>query len=153
VAAAVHAAAGGDGDGAVVDLKRCFKCGVEKPLCEFYRHKMMSDGHLGKCKDCTKADVRQYWRENADVLRQTDRVRRIVRHHANQQASNAIRDGRLVRDPKCYYCDYIGPNIQAHHWNYYRPLDVRWLCLRCHHIADMARRDAERYVALYREVG
>jgi hypothetical protein len=36
--------------------KTCFRCGVLQPLTEFYKHKGMADGHLNKCKTCTKGD-------------------------------------------------------------------------------------------------
>jgi len=37
--------------------KKCFKCGVEKELDDFYKHPQMGDGHLNKCKECTKKDT------------------------------------------------------------------------------------------------
>lgn len=43
-------------------MKKCFKRGVLKDLRDYYVHKQMGDGHLNKCKDCTKLDTKT--REN-----------------------------------------------------------------------------------------
>jgi hypothetical protein len=44
----------------------------------------------------------------------------VARHAVN----NAVRDGRLERLP----CEICGASAHAHHDDYAKPLDVRWLC-------------------------
>ncbi len=56
-------------------MKTCFKCGESKPLTEFYRHKNMADGHLGKCRECTKAYARANRATRADWYRNYDKRR------------------------------------------------------------------------------
>ena len=46
-------------------------------------------------------------------------------------ASKAIAAGDLNRPEHCTHCHSKG-NIQAHHHDYSKPLDVEWLCTRCH---------------------
>lgn len=129
-------------------MKTCFKCLTAKPLEAFYKHAQMGDGHLNKCKECTKKDANAHRLLNLERIRSYDRMRasqphrvanrlRIVseytdrfpnRKKANTAVGNALRDGRLTRQP-CWVC---GEKAVAHHPDYDRPLDVVWLC-QAHH--------------------
>jgi hypothetical protein len=130
-------------------MKTCFKCGKEKELEEFYRHSAMGDGRLGKCKACTKKDVAENYRKNIEhyvayekqrfksperkqqllKYQQSRRIKSPGKYKCHTAVSNAIKDGKLIKQP----CEVCGTKAEAHHDDYSKPLDVRWLC-RKHHL-------------------
>lgn len=124
--------------------KPCKACGVTKPLDGFYRHPKNADGHLGSCKDCTKERVRRHRRANEHVRAydrargsrtnvgnlQAYRTRHPDAYRAHNAVSNALRDGKLKREP-CLFCDEV--RVHGHHRDYSEPLKVIWLCAKCHH--------------------
>jgi hypothetical protein len=133
-------------------VKRCFKCGTVKPLGDFYPHPRMADGHLNKCKECTKKDVKpkndaerrkrsayeQQRQQRPDrkqqklVYQRRYREQNPIKNAARNAVRNATRDGRLVRGV-CEVCGNVA--TQAHHDDYSKPLEVRWLYFR-HHRED-----------------
>lgn len=131
--------------------KKCFKCGKTKDLKEFYVHKGMGDGHLGKCKECAKKDVLEHRLLHINRIRAYDRERGKLPHRkklaakihqkykekyplrctANWMLTNAVRDGRIEKPKKCSDCG-METKIHGHHEDYYKPLEVIWLCQICH---------------------
>jgi len=129
--------------------KQCFKCQQVLPVKEFYRHPAMRDGHLNKCKDCTRKDVSRNYRTNReyfqeyDALREKDPKRRRKKSsyqkryrernpgkvRARRKLRRAVRSGELEPQP-CRRCGSL--EVEAHHGDYLRPLDIEWLCFRCH---------------------
>ena len=60
------------------------------------------------------------------------------KHEARWAVNHAITAGRLVRQP----CVCGAVKSQAHHPNYEKPLDVKWLCAPCHR-AEHAKAEGE----------
>lgn len=132
-------------------MKTCFKCGAVKPMYEFYKHGQMADGHLGKCKDCTKKDSTKRRWANIDTVRAYDnrrskephrvevaiqygtRYRKMFpdRRAAHSLLQSAVRSGRIQKPIVCEKCG-SNKRLEAHHADYCKPLDVNWLCISCH---------------------
>ena len=57
-------------------LKRCSKCGIEKELGEFHKHKRFQDGHQYVCKQCTALKARIYYQTHKDERRKYLKTRK-----------------------------------------------------------------------------
>lgn len=40
--------------------------------------------------------------------------------------------GKLTKPKRCEVCGSLAHDIEAHHFDCGKPLDVQWLCLPCH---------------------
>lgn len=66
-----------------MDTKICIICGEEKEISEYYKHQKMADGHLNKCKQCTKDGVkkRYYQLSNNPEWVESERSRHKEKYH------------------------------------------------------------------------
>lgn len=76
--------------------KNCFKCNIEKPLTDFYKHPETTDGRLGKCKECTK-----------DYARNGNRTECITCFTCKKEfftnKTEVKRGGGITCSRECYY--------------------------------------------------
>jgi hypothetical protein len=126
--------------------KECFKCGLIKPIIDFYRHAQMKDGHLNKCKDCTKKDVAERIKNKSTDLKWVDKERARTRMkyyrlgYANDANSEASKRWHLKFPNKRRASNRAAkvhpgrPGYQRHHWSYRKEHweDIIWLTTREH---------------------
>lgn len=113
----------------------------------------MADGHVNKCIECNKIDVRLNRKKNVDYYDNYDKLRSTEKHRvlkkreqskeytkaeplkrkAQGLVGNAIKNGVLKRSNVCEYCGKEC-KTHAHHSSYSREmwLIVTWLCAKCH---------------------
>lgn len=130
--------------------KRCAMCGQSKLLSAFCECISSLDGRQSACKACKKSRAKQWRALNVGRCRayntkrrrdpaaraaDNEYARRRAREHpearrAQNAANAALQSGKITRRP-CAACGST-ENVQMHHPDYDRPLDVQWLCARCH---------------------
>jgi len=116
--------------------KKCFKCNIVKPLGDYYKHKKMADGHLNKCKDCTKRDVdirEKDLRANnpewvaKEVIRAREKYHRLGYKDIHKESPEEARDRTKqyrARYPEKAKATNATSNMKKekgnhlHHWSY-----------------------------------
>ena len=114
--------------------KVCFKCEIEQPITEFYKHAKMEDGHLNKCKNCTKKDTKErekILRSNPEWV-EKERIRcRENYHRLNKNRKKPDKKNKYLIDvkyknkyPEKYKARNASQRLKKqkgyalHHWSY-----------------------------------
>lgn len=127
--------------------KECTRADVEKnraAKAEYYK-KYDRDRFQNNPK--RRAEQLEAMKRNYDPAKQLEykrayRARNKDKYKAHYAVSNALQDGRLVRNPTCEKC---GANSEhAHHDDYTKPLEVRWFCRPCHLAQHRELNEAKR---------
>jgi uncharacterized protein (DUF983 family) len=127
----------------VAIMKLCKACDKTKVDSEFHSRAASKDGLSAKCKECQRdydksrnrdpkrVMAREVYqkgigREVASKAKKSWIVKNPKKRKAQVAVGNAIRDGKLTRMP----CEVCGATyrIHAHHDDYEKWFDVRWLC-------------------------
>lgn len=116
--------------------KICFKCHRELPLRMFYKHPRMADGHLNKCKECAKKDVRDKYMDNSQKEEWVEKERERGREKYHRLGYKDIY--KMAHPETKTVSAYIKRRIEVpdsceiHHWNYHLLYDVFILDKRIH---------------------
>lgn len=135
-------------------MKSCPKCKIEKQTSLFSKNKSRKDGFETWCKECKRSYERAYAAtEKGRAVKakskakywKTDKGKAVTaRKNAKYDAKNrnkrrahnavyrAVNEGRLEKEC-CEMCDKRNEkSIHAHHDDYAKPLNIRWLCSKHH---------------------
>ena len=129
----------------------CSRCSRVLPPESFYKDKRSPNGLKAQCKEChTEGSIRTRDKENHRVKRRESARKRFLEDpeafrekwrkrprkvgpkvDARQIVHLALRIGAISRPQLCEACGER-KRLTAHHDDYQKPLDVRWLCYLCH---------------------
>ena len=123
----------------------CKRCMAKKSLANYYAdHEKWKEHYREANNRPEQVERRRKWSESpqgkAVVRAQWKKYRAddLVRRAAHVAVQEARRLGALVPGP-CEVCSKTP--VAAHHDDYTKPLEVRWLCKQCHadhHIKERA---------------
>lgn len=125
--------------------KVCMYCHVEKPIVEYWKDPSRTDGFNDRCRECFREYDKARHRKNLVASRarklktsKTMEIKYPEKRRARQKARYALTTGKLKPTP----CEVCGAteNIQMHHSDYSKALEVNWVC-RVHHIEKYHRRN------------
>lgn len=120
------------------DKQRCQQCKKITSNVIINSTRYLKDGtkrHSYMCNPCNAKRIKEYYHKNKE------RVREIIykstsKHYAKQKArltlNYHVNAGNITKPLNCERCATNKTRIEGHHDDYSKPLEVMWLCTRCH---------------------
>lgn len=101
-------------------FKICAGCDEPVELQDFGKHSGRLDNTADYCKQCSRVHG------HGDIFTR-------FKIDANRKLNNALatKNSPLTRPSCCEECGEVG-SVEGHHCDYSKPLEVNWLCTRCH---------------------
>ena len=102
------------------------------------------------CKPCIRKGARETYRRHREDRLKKQRLkkecfRKNARNKYNEdpeyrkkvlaraKARYALKTGKIIKPSVCEVDGCNSTDIVIHHYDYDRPLDVMWVCFKCHH--------------------
>lgn len=95
---------------------------------------------MGKCRNLTTASHQMCVRHAKSIY--NARIKGTLPRIAREAVGNALKYGKLVKYP-CEECGKV-ETVEAHHDDYEKPLDIRWLCKHHHNLHHWAVKKARQ---------
>lgn len=78
---------------------------------------------------------KEYYNQNKDIRLKCNK--RYLENNPNRSKTyaiyrKAIRDKLIIKSDQCQICGMSNIKIHGHHFDYSKPLQVTWLCIKCH---------------------
>jgi hypothetical protein len=125
-------------------MKICTRCFVEKDISCFQKRTASKDGLSFACRECLslydksranlphRIEARAIYSKTGKGIESGNKAkiaytkRNPIKRAAHIIVGNAIRDKKMFKEP----CEICGTEekVYAHHDDYAKPLNVRWLC-------------------------
>ena len=136
-------------------MKKCTKCGEQKPLSEYYKNKSNKDGHQKRCKPCDIAHKKEAYQRDPQASAKKRFIQKLKRDY-----SLSLADYDLLKQNQNNCCAICKVKLQngmqvhvdhCHTTGIVRGVLCRWCNLGLGHFKDSQKflKSAQDYLQKY----